>query len=617
MEFSDFLTLHHSVQTATANQLKTVVSTLDSNSIRQLLLVYCRYFLNPELRNKYINDNEHISNNHHLKIITKLKEKTKLNRSSNENVFSKLPLLLTSRITSFLDNSSRLRTSSTNNDLFKASNQSISRSHIKINKSFIESKLCKKNDIFNINEYKNMSSITVKSSKCIKRGGKKKRNIFLSNFGKIFNESSETLKYLNIDRHVEMNQLPKDLNFKQLISFKTTVYRWNHTNFIPSFWINQSVENIEISNNNIINKCLIKESQLKHLELSGYSTPSKCDQRTTGPHPIFWLWNIPNLESCDLSLTLPNSNKFKEECDKLLSSSIIVNKSQNQKKFRSLTLRMTKNSGWGQPVITEHQLNEDLNVFLKCLTNLYPNLTSIKYTLYIFGIGMQCCSFSKPLDWNGIFNNILEIKIDILSTKIASNFLLYLKNHKTVRVCHLNGIRPKRTRSEQSINAWNVIYFYDPFNDFIDNICEFMENAPNSLHSFGIEFRSGNVYKNMKDEYFGAYKKYLECLLNLMERKNKIFDGYLKLKLPQNRCGMNTKYGKRNKENIDSSLKISQLISRIQIKINQFNIKNSDNQKRTILHLPQLRTYSKHLTFLRFWFNDDPNLYEDNKFVMF
>eukprot|EP00483_Globobulimina_turgida_P003239 UN03244 len=172
MDFSHFVTMHHAVSNMSHNRIKCIVSSLDKQSMQQLLLIYCQFFFNPKNRNKYVINNNSPSHYCHLKIIDKIQEKTKPNPTANKfNPFNTLPSLLTAHIVSYLNNKSRLRTSLTNLSFFKASYHSISKSHLTINKSFIANKLCQKENIFNTNHFKNISSFTVMSNTCTQRGG--------------------------------------------------------------------------------------------------------------------------------------------------------------------------------------------------------------------------------------------------------------------------------------------------------------------------------------------------------------------------------------------------------------------------------------------------------------
>eukprot|EP01084_Bolivina_argentea_P024108 44984_1 len=176
MELCHFVQMHHTINTVSESKIKSIVSSLDAQCIKQLLSIYCQFMFNLNNRNKYINNNNnHPSNDFHLKIIHQIRKQRAINRNSNKfNPFNILPQLLTSYIISFLDNKTRLRISLTNISLFKASNETISKYDLKINRSFIETKLCKKENIFNTNKFKNISSFSIHSMECIKRGGKKK-----------------------------------------------------------------------------------------------------------------------------------------------------------------------------------------------------------------------------------------------------------------------------------------------------------------------------------------------------------------------------------------------------------------------------------------------------------
>eukprot|EP01084_Bolivina_argentea_P024107 44983_1 len=175
MELYHFICMHQKVNTISPNKLKSIVSLLDAQCIKQLLSIYCQFFFNLNNRNKYINNNNNSSNDSHLKLIKQIQKQKTIKKNINTfNPFNTLPQLLTSHIISFLDNQSQLRISLTNISLFKASNETISKYDLKINRSFIETKLCKKENIFNTNKFKNISSFSIHSMECIKRGGKKK-----------------------------------------------------------------------------------------------------------------------------------------------------------------------------------------------------------------------------------------------------------------------------------------------------------------------------------------------------------------------------------------------------------------------------------------------------------
>ncbi len=62
----------------------------------------------------------------------------------------------------------------------------------------------------------------------------------------------------------------------------------------------------------------------------------QCD-KTIKSHPIFWLWNISKLETCELKLVLPNAKICKMEFEKLLRSSVVIEKARNQN-FNKLSL---------------------------------------------------------------------------------------------------------------------------------------------------------------------------------------------------------------------------------------------------------------------------------------
>merc|ERR1712176_1247604 len=99
----------------------------------------------------------------------------------------------------------------------------------------------------------------------------------------------------------------------------------------------------------------------------------------------------------------------------------------------------------------------------------------------------------------------------------------------------------------------------------MDAVCNFLSSRSKILMSFGVSFYDiSGKYANLKGDYFGSYEKYLGFLLKQIKGNGDVFDGYLKLELPEAekfRFKEKSRYNNEwTKGHIECSLRISRLI---------------------------------------------------------
>ena len=170
-------------------------------------------------------------------------------------------------------------------------------------------------------------------------------------------------------------------------------------------------------------------------------------------------------------------------------------------------------------------------------------------------------------------------------------------------------------------------YITQEMNDLLLVICQFLKKRPTKLHSFCINIMRWAQHQTLSATYWKPILLLLESLLSSVKEENDIFDGYLSLEIPF--CGFLNQRNKRtdadrhwwtgeyswNEENNQRSLDIAHSIYELQTEISNRN-KIHQTDKKLILDLNKLVLRKKHDKFLRFWFNDDNELYDGSKFIM-
>eukprot|EP01084_Bolivina_argentea_P075363 136625_1 len=459
-----FMDLRRKIQQTPSKQLKSTVMSMNGNCLKELLSIYCKYYC-KESNRQQIKSQHHTQHIHNYiaNKINNLKSKSQLQPF---NSFTKIPHMLISYTFSFLDQCSRANASLVCYYFFKASTEPISISNLIVTKKFINNELRKDVAEFRHQKFSQCTTITFESAD-LATSRKTSKNYYI-NAPKLLN--SKALKHIHWDVYWNMDLIFKycDCLFKQadtltlrfhyidLIDRFTNIKSLNITDNrsisindevyvhpkLKAWFINNNTNDaIDISDGDVdVSKYIIPQNKfnLQHLELgAGFSSQfqMKCD-KTTAPNPIFGLWNITTLQTCKMGIILPPATICKTEFEKLLLSSIVIEKARNQN-FNKLSLHIQIPNERLDEENAEQLICNDLNMFLHYLNRIYQNLISIEYRLET-----QCVDvwsgvdynkyehYSLKLDWKSIFKNIQCLQIDVLTVNTANNFLSCFGNHE-------------------------------------------------------------------------------------------------------------------------------------------------------------------------------------------
>eukprot|EP01084_Bolivina_argentea_P083458 151096_1 len=353
--------------------------------------------------------------------------------------------------------------------------------------------------------------------------------------------------YVRFIPHININSP----NIKSLTTTCSYFYRRPGDNIqnillpLQDLYIKNNNDNnqiIDISRGDAVIDKYIKplhSSNLQHINFEGETNYISFQaDNTILPHPIFWLWNIPNLKTCQLNITLPPAKISEQEFQKLLSISTVIQTARNQKHFNRLILQITTECGCynmngllrrcGRTTHRQKKDNsqqlftKDLNTFLTYISKLYPNLKSIKYNVRTWSVKYE--NFTLSLDWNNTFKNIQYLDVNCLSLEDADDILLFIYDNKCISTCYL-GIKMKR------LNMFGSMWWE---NDnslmcFMNSLCFLMNKPPEKLQSFVVVFDSSRgSHRDLTETYWNLYEKLLQTIVN----NDNIFDGYLQFKLP-------------------------------------------------------------------------------------
>ena len=574
-----------------------------------------------------------------------------------------LPQVLLSYIMSFMDHKTRLIASKVNHLFFQASTQSISKYHLLINSNVVSNKLIYNPD--NINLFKYYKSISWWSSYKFQTETNVKWQNFKQNMIKLLtNDNLEQLNIVTLPVYRDCSEELEDVaftndNIKNLkilrkcsdVEFLHTLEKLEITRCdMEPLWINQTNDNSDNNNNNnnnnyinderdssfydtaiLINnyqerprrlsnnnnnrnmsKYFITKSNIKHLVLKEHwFKETEGTEFKSFFHPIFWLWNLPSLEECQLTVILNPTSQFQQHYSKMLSSSSIKEVAKKQKSFYKLIIDL------------KYVNQEDVAVFCEYLRVLYPNLLSLSILL-------SNVVRAKPIDikYSLCFKNLREIRLNLATTKDGQNFLQEIINCSMnefdgLQVLHLNEMKPST-----AIYQDRYTYITQEINDLLLVICQFLKKRPKYLHSFGINILRIAQHQSLSKTYWKPILILLQSLLSSIKEKNDIFDGYLSLSIPfcgfLNQKNIRTDHDRHwwtgeyswDKKNNQGSLDIAHTICELQTEITNRNKIHDNNKRKLILDLNKLILRKKHDKFLKFWFNDDNELYDGRKFIM-
>eukprot|EP01084_Bolivina_argentea_P317383 550270_1 len=136
--FLDIVLLHSKITASSPSKIQKLLNKFNANMLKELLLIYLKFFLQSSNRTKYFDENysNSLINTSILNLsIKKFKKKTVIKHVS---IFNKLPELLFSECISFLHQKDRAKLCRINLLFFKSSNQSIAKYHLKITNKFIK-----------------------------------------------------------------------------------------------------------------------------------------------------------------------------------------------------------------------------------------------------------------------------------------------------------------------------------------------------------------------------------------------------------------------------------------------------------------------------------------------
>eukprot|EP01084_Bolivina_argentea_P302122 521442_1 len=227
LSLSCFIDRHDKIKATPSKNIQHIITSMDSNCMKQLLLIYCKYFYNSSNRQRLKISNNSIHSNI-LNKIDQLKSKPGARiLSQTVNRFQNLPQMLLSYIMSFVDQKSRIKFPIVCYSFLKSSYASITISNCTITRQFIINKLSQ--NAFNHHKFSNCQIITFDKLD-YNRSQKKLTNIKL-NLAKML--QLQSIKHIDLDQpYCNSPTLLKYFSLSHIN--KLTIY----SSFIPHININ-------------------------------------------------------------------------------------------------------------------------------------------------------------------------------------------------------------------------------------------------------------------------------------------------------------------------------------------------------------------------------------------
>lgn len=166
---------------------------------------------------------------------------------------------------------------------------------------------------------------------------------------------------------------------------------------------------------------------LRHLILNDLrSIPMTCSRRAQSAHPLYWLWNIPTLESAELGVELPPNHSFSTQCQIILGKAEMRSAAREQTSFTSLTLKISNLEGFF-----------DWNSIFIYIRLMYLNLKEISYIILplkrLYRDLETKVKVTRSIDWKKSFGGLRQIELGIgVSIETANSLLMTMNENDPV-----------------------------------------------------------------------------------------------------------------------------------------------------------------------------------------
>lgn len=143
IDFTDILQLHCALRKASSDTITNLIQSLPTKLIKQLLLLYTEQLLQHETRANSLDGLNPRSSAHKslLNAVASELNPTKYTTSKTRSIFSKLPTVLASEITSYLHQFDRIRLCRVNLLCAKYASGPSAISHLLVNRLFVNQQM--------------------------------------------------------------------------------------------------------------------------------------------------------------------------------------------------------------------------------------------------------------------------------------------------------------------------------------------------------------------------------------------------------------------------------------------------------------------------------------------
>ena len=645
--FSDIIDIHHSINHASNHCIGRIIANLPINLQRVLLLTFLKFLFLKKNRSQYIHQKDGDSNLFEIlktthRVLDAPNRKSKRNKVRrlihNGNICGRLDMKLLSHSISFLDQSSRCNASRVNLAFLSASTAPIFKHHLCINKNVCSEM---KQRILEPQELEQFESIDWSHSyRCHKRGDLNLNSTrFRQNLTNLF--QSNALKTLKISTHCDSKDVLPDIerigirNAERLVIEPDRIHSSasNHScppmeipsddlhrlkyiecgmNNMQSLWMNRPNKangSIPVPSNPIpdLTPYVIPSnpsSEIREIRFHFHHGFDQVVPYGTTLHPIYWLWNIPKLETCHLRVTIHSDSEFIGMCNAMMKHKI-VRKKAKQQKLKTLV------------VLLDSDRMESISIFSEHARTLYPNLESLTiHKLQQFAARKM----TVDIDWM-LFDRLKEIKLELPNIQYGIDILQFI--NKT------ENEQSGEFRNLEVLHLLKMAVEYDQYEPLKEDkkktppivqlvlwTSVLIKNRPLRLRSFNVDVASLEHvhHRNVVDTYFRPHRVLTNALVQLMDL-NDIYDGYLRVNIPLNgrMLRANRRYDKRrkwqngqyswNSKCLVYSKEISKNLVKLQVGIKnslQRNDQSDSMTQKLILDLPGLCLEQRHQKLLLF-----------------
>ena len=367
--FTDIVALHSKVEQAPPSKVQTAVRSFNPAMSKQLLLIYLQFFFEPTARTEYLDENDPVCSIH--KSIVRESTQGIKSKPKPSSCFAGLPTLLLSLTISFLNQRERSKVSIISLQFMRAAAESIARTHLRITGAFIKREMYKTPERFKamnkLNTVQTLEShvrfhsrqfrITNRDNVAANLRWILQNNDIACFQGKNTDEELVPLfqSYISNIGTLLLSGIIAERGTEfpskvQVSTAKRIIFEFSDSPSEVSFlWTNR-----DLWSDSELEDCILNESTLQHLVLISkvytrkwqwrqYSSRTFLFPSSATFYPLYWLWNIPSLQSCAMSLLLPSADSTEEALTSLLENSSRVPVAEHirqQTEFASLDITL-------------------------------------------------------------------------------------------------------------------------------------------------------------------------------------------------------------------------------------------------------------------------------------